>query len=96
MAKKSEQIYTVECHQCGSFHHKSRYYYQTGTLAELIKAYKYTLECGQSWEREKGNKKINTNPKTILQLIRNLNNAKNNSAANGYSGTFYKVVDKPR
>lgn len=89
-----DKIYTVQCAKSGTFSSKTRYYYQTGTLSELIKVYKYTLECGQSWEHEKGNKKINCNPKTILQLIRNLNNAVNNSAANGYAGETFRVVTK--
>ena len=28
-----------------------------GTLEELIESCRYTLECGKSWEHEKGNKK---------------------------------------
>jgi hypothetical protein len=64
-------------------------YEQKGTLAELIQSYSYTLEVGQSWEREKGNKKINRNPKTIALLIKNLNAASTNSAANGDSGVSY-------
>ena len=63
-----------------------------GTLEYLISGYfGYTLECGQSYEREKGNKKINTNPKSAKSLVTNLNNAVNNSAANGYSSTSYSL-----
>jgi len=65
----------------------------SGSLAELIQHYKYTLECGQSYQHEKGNKKINTSPKTAKSLIINLNNAVNNSAANGYGGKYYELVD---
>ena len=60
-----------------------------GTIAELIDYFGYTLEKGKSWESEKGNKKINMNPKNIKALITNLNNSENNAAANGYSGTSY-------
>lgn len=63
---------------------------QTGTLVELVKAYSYTLECGASYSHEKGNAKINRNPKSIVTLINNLNNAVNNSAANGYAGKTYR------
>jgi hypothetical protein len=63
----------------------------TGTLDELICTFGYTLEVGQSWEHEKGNHKINRYPKTIRSLINNLNWAKNNSAANGYSDTSYRL-----
>lgn len=63
-----------------------------GTLEELIKYFSYTLECGKSYEHEKGNKKINLNPKNIKSLISNVQNAKDNSAANGYSGFHYKLA----
>jgi len=64
------------------------------TLAEAIEYYSYTLECGASWAHEKGNKKINRNPKTIASLLTNLNNASNNTARNG-CGDYYtaKPVD---
>lgn len=68
----------------------------TGTLSELIYAFSHTLECGHSWEFEKGNKKINCNPKSIKSLITNLNNAVNNTASNGYSGrtfTYETITD---
>ncbi len=66
----------------------------TGTLPELVKSYSYTLECGASYSHEKGNAKINRNPKTIKSLISNLNNAVNNSAANGYAGVSYDLKDE--
>jgi hypothetical protein len=44
-----------------------------GTLAELIESFGYTLECGKSWEFEKGNHKINDNPKSINTFVKNLN-----------------------
>ena len=64
----------------------------TNTLPGLIKYFGYTLETGKSYEREKGNAKINLSPKNINSLVTNLNNAVNNSAANGYSSTSYKYV----
>ncbi len=64
----------------------------TGTLEELVDKFSYTLEKGHSWEHERGNKKINMHPATIRSLISNLNNAKNNAAANGYSGTSYSLA----
>ena len=72
----------------------NREYVQTGTIAELTEAYRYTLEVGADWSHEKGNKKINQSPKTIKSLVTNLENACNNAAANGYSGymfTWHKV-----
>ena len=65
----------------------------TGTLEYLIQYFSYTLECGYSWQYEKGNKKINTNPKNIKSLITNLNNAVNNSARNGYAGVYFELVE---
>ena len=64
---------------------------QTGTLEELIECYRYTLECGKSWEHEKGNKKINLNPKTVKSLVTQINNAANNSASNGYADRYYEL-----
>ena len=66
--------------------------YQTGykTLEEFIEYFSYTLECGAAYQHEKGNKKIDRNPKTFKSLLKNLNNAVNNAALNGYSSTFYR------
>ena len=70
----------------------SREYFSEGTLGELIADFSYTLECGWAYQHEKGNKKINRSPATIKSLITNLNNAVNNSAANGYAGINYELV----
>ena len=64
---------------------------KSGTLAELIEYYGYTLETGKSYERERGNSKINLNPKNIESLVQNLNNAKDNAAANGSSNERFYV-----
>jgi hypothetical protein len=64
---------------------------KSGTLAELIEYYGYTLETGKSYERERGNRKINLNPKSIESLVQNLNNAKDNAAANGSSNERFYV-----
>ena len=63
--------------------------FSEGTLKELIESHFYTLQCGKSWERERGNKKISLNPKTFESLVDNLNKAINNSAANGYCPDYY-------
>lgn len=65
----------------------------SGSLDELIKCFSYTLECGASYSHEKGNSKINRTPKTVKSLISNLNNAVNNSAANGYAGVSYALKE---
>lgn len=64
----------------------------TATLAEFHDYYNYTLETGKSYEGEKGNKKINLNPKSFSSLVDMLNKAVNNAAANGYSDTSYELV----
>lgn len=74
-------------------HRTGSTYESTGTLAELVQYYAYTLECGASWQHERGRAKINRNPKTIKGLVTALNNAVNNSAANGYSGVSYVAQD---
>jgi len=62
------------------------------TLEEAVHYYGYTLECGASWQHEKGNKKINRNPKSIRALIKNLNKASDNSARNG-CGNIYTHIE---
>lgn len=64
-----------------------------GTLQELIKYYSYTLEVGESWQDEKGNRKINRNPKSIQALVNNLRWAKDNAAQNGYGGMSYEFEE---
>lgn len=66
--------------------------YTVGTVKELTGYYKYTLECGKSWEYEKGNHKITLEPRGIKSLINNVNNAMNNSARNGYSGRYLELI----
>lgn len=63
----------------------------TGTLLELIEYFRYTLERGRSWQHERGNKKIDIAPKSILSLVKNINNAENNSAANGCGSTYFTL-----
>lgn len=97
---KVEKTFIIECDNSGGRYGRggrpNSYHYSEGTLAELIKYHSYTLEVGQLWEREKGNKKINRNPKSIATLVTNLNNAVNNSTADGYSGKSYSVVTEKR
>lgn len=63
----------------------------SGTIEEHLKYFGYTLEKGKSWEHEKGNKKINMNPKTIEKLVEMLNRAEDNAARNGYGSTHYRI-----
>ena len=86
---KTQKRYKITDYYSPMYGGRDREYTQEGTLEELIKAYSYTLETGKSYEREKGNKKINLNPKTVQQLCDNLQKAKDNAARNGYSGHSY-------
>ena len=66
----------------------------TGTIEYLVNDYfGYTLDCGRSWQHEKGNKKIpeNANIRSAKVLVNALNNAENNRAANGCSNTWYEL-----
>jgi len=61
-----------------------------GTLKELIKHFGYILEVGKSYESEKGNKKINLNPKSVKALVKELEKSIFNSDNNGY----YEYIGK--
>ncbi len=71
-------------------HDRNRTTETTGTIEKLTDYFGYTLLKGQSWQNERGNKRIDRHPKTIASLIKNLNNAENNAARNGYSGRWYE------
>lgn len=86
---KEQKRYRITDYYSPMYGGRDREYTQEGTLEELIEAYRYTLETGKSYEHEKGNKKINLNPKTIQQLCDNLAKAKDNAARNGYGGHSY-------
>lgn len=86
---KVEKVYGVEIYS----YRNDRSRIVEDTLPNLIKYFSYTLECGASYSHEKGNKKINREPKSIKSLITNLNNAKSNSAANGSASKHYSLVE---
>lgn len=86
---KMEKVYRIIQTHTPLFGGITRTYTMEGSLRELIDAYSYTLECGKSYEYEKGNKKINMNPRNIQALCDNLYKAKNNAARNGYSGDSF-------
>ncbi len=64
----------------------------TGTVAELTEKFGYTLERGRSYERERGNHRINLHPTTARALVNNLNWAVDNAAANGCGSDCYELV----
>jgi hypothetical protein len=82
--KKADIIHIIEIHRRG------RVRETTGTIKELLDYFSYTLLKGKSWEHEKGNSKINKNPKTGEQLVKNINNSERNAAANGNPSTYYE------
>lgn len=95
---KKEKTFIIESARSGGFmsSRPTRYSYAEGTLEYLIGYHSYTLECGASYQHERGNKKVDRNPKTVAGLIKSLNIATNNSAANGYSGTSYELVTEKK
>ena len=86
-ATATNQTYTVVTRKARDGRERE----STGTLAELLDNFGYTLEVGKSYEHERGNRKINMNPKNIEALVNNLNNAKSNAAANGAPDVYYSV-----
>ena len=88
-----QKTYTIIREKLGFMTGRDSSSESSGTLEELIKSHSYTLDCGRSYQHEKGNKKIKyaSEIKTIKSLITNLNNAENNAAANGYSGVTYSL-----
>ena len=90
---KKVKLFKVQMSKSGRFGGDTKTYNSSvGTISDLVKAYGYSLEVGQSWQHEKGNKKINRQPKSIKSLLTNLYNAKNNAAADGYSGCSFDEV----
>ena len=81
----ADQVYTVDITR------RDRTRSTSGTMAELLDYFGYTLEVGKSYEHERGRYKINMNPKNIQSLVDNLNKAASNGAANGAASTYYSV-----
>ena len=88
MAKKTYKIQETRFRLYGDS--KSKVY--EGTLDELIEIFSYTLECGRSWEHEKGNKKINVHPATAKSLVSNLNKAAQNTGRS-FQSYYYDLLD---
>ncbi|HPM74176.1 MAG TPA: hypothetical protein PLA71_00475 [Saccharofermentans sp.] len=84
----STKIYTIK-----QIRSNGKFSFKSGTLPELIEYYSNTLKAGESYQNERGRKKINTKPRTIEDLVKNIQNAKKNTAANGISNVFFDLVD---
>lgn len=89
---KTAKIYTIKSTRYRSHFGDYKEDTHQGTLEELKEAFSYTLECGESYEHERGNYKINTNPKTISSLVSMLNKAEHNRAADGCASCSYELV----
>ena len=87
---KTKKVYTIKITRVGFVSRPPRE--TSGTLEELIQYFKYTLEVGESYEREKGNYKINTNPKSAKTLVTNLNKAAHNRGRR-YQSEYYELVE---
>ena len=88
MAKQAKRYVITSTRPFSGRSYKSR----PLTVAEAVEYYGYTLEVGASWAHEKGNRRVNRNPKTIASLLTNLNNASNNAARNG-CGDYYMAEE---
>ena len=89
---RADQVYTINTireRMAGPSSTRST----SGTMAELLDYFGYTLETGKSYEHERGRYKINMAPKNIQSLVDNLNKAKSNAASNGHSSTYYEVAE---
>lgn len=86
------KVYKLKVTRSGTFSGRISETIVEGTLDYLRQYFSYTLEVGQSWQHERGNKKINRNPKTIKSLITNVMNAKDNAARNGYGGYYIELI----
>lgn len=58
----------------------------TGTVAELVNMFSYTLQCGNSW-----NPKINRTPTTAKSLVNNLNKSVDQIQKGSYSPDDYEL-----
>ena len=94
---KSVKVYQIEYTRIslrGNDHvHKTEYM----TLDGLKDYFGYDLECGKSWEHERGNYKIKlpADIKTVKSLITNLDHASHN-CGRSYQSTYYSLFDEKR
>ena len=64
----------------------------TGTLDYLKQYFGYTLECGRSWQYERGNRKVPENIKSGKTLVKALNIAEANRSRS-YQGVYYELKE---
>ena len=73
--------------------HRGREMEFTGPIEELPQRCRSQLECGHSWEYQKGCKKVNTAPKTIKQLLTALANAVYNTQGGCFEQDHYALKE---
>lgn len=70
--------------------HRERVSVYAGTVETLVsRAFGYTLECGNSW-----NRKINRNPKSEKALVSALNKSVDETQGGCYSRDYYFATTK--
>lgn len=85
---KTPKEYTVLCH------HRGRVTEYTGTLEHLTtRVFGYTLECGHSYEWERGARKVNLHPKSGKGLVAALNNAVENTQGGCFNRDYYELKE---
>ena len=88
---KSPKIYTIEVTRIRLSGPSTTTKYN-GTVDELKEKFRYTLDCGASYNFERGCKKVNPDPKSIKSLVANLNNAAENCCTH-YQDRYYSLVE---
>ena len=88
---KAPKIYTIEVTRIRLSRPSTETRY-TGTVDELKKKFRYTLDCGASYNGERGCKKVNPDPKSIKSLVDNLNKAAENCCTH-YQDHYYSLVE---
>ena len=68
--------------------HRGRMSSQTGTVAELTAYYRYTLECGNSWDHS-----IPLQPKTAVSLVSALNRSVRETQGGSYDPDSYSLAE---
>lgn len=90
---KSPKIYTIEVTRIRLRGGDSITSCETGTLEDLKEEFRYTLDCGASYNGQRGCKKVNTDPKSIKSLVDNLNKAAENCCTH-YQDRYYSLVEE--
>lgn len=80
----------MKAHTIVKVHH-GRESRQTGTVAELTAYYRYTLECGHSW-----NSRIPLQPKTAVSLVSALNRSVRETQGGCFDPDSYRMDEETK